>query len=100
MTAIDSRLNRAQFLRIIGGLAAGAAVPGLLSACGGGSGDSDTLSLVGVADEKGPLDVLTKAYADSGSGITFKTSYAPTDQVQTSLRAQLGGGNAPDIHAL
>ncbi|MCW6009813.1 extracellular solute-binding protein [Micromonospora sp. CPCC 205371] len=85
---------------MIGGLAAGAAVPGLLSACGGGSGDSDTLTLVGVADEKGPLDVLTKAYADSGSGITFKASYAPTDQVQTSLRAQLGGGNAPDIHAL
>jgi raffinose/stachyose/melibiose transport system substrate-binding protein len=97
---IDGRLNRAQFLRIIGGLAAGAAVPGLLSACGGGSGDSDSLSLVGVADEKGPLDVLTKAYTDSGSGITFKTSYAPTDQVQTSLRAQLGGGNAPDVHAL
>jgi raffinose/stachyose/melibiose transport system substrate-binding protein len=101
MAAIEVRTTRAQFLRIIGGLAVGAAVPGALAACGGGtSGDSDTLTLVGVADEKAPLDILTKAYADSGSGITFKTSYAPTDQVQTSVRAQLGGGNAPDVHVL
>jgi len=102
MTATDNRLNRAQFLRMVGGLAAGVGASGLLAACGDDSsgGGSKTLSLVGVADEKGPLDVLTKQYTDSGAGVTFKTSYAPTDQVNTSVRAQLGGGNAPDVHVL
>ncbi|GAA4715580.1 ABC transporter substrate-binding protein [Phytohabitans rumicis] len=103
MTATDNGLNRAQFLRLVGGLALGAGVPGLLTACGdddASGGGSTTLSLIGVADEKGPLDVLTKAYTDGGAGVTFKTSYAPTDQVTTSVRAQLGGGNAPDIHVL
>jgi raffinose/stachyose/melibiose transport system substrate-binding protein len=94
-------LSRAQLLRIAGGLAAGAAVPGLLSGCGDDSDDgTTTLTLVGVADEKDPLDVLTAAYTDSGAGVSFRTSYAPTDQVQTSVRAQLGGGNAPDLHVL
>jgi raffinose/stachyose/melibiose transport system substrate-binding protein len=97
-------VTRAQFLRLLGGLAAGVAVPGALAACGdddsGSGGGPVTLSLVGVADQKGPLDVLTKAYAGSGAGVTFKTSYAPTDQVTTSVRAQLGGGNAPDVHVL
>jgi raffinose/stachyose/melibiose transport system substrate-binding protein len=101
MTATDNGLSRAQFLRMVGGLAVAAGVPGLLSACGDdSSGGSSTLTLVGVADEKAPLDLLTKAYTDGGAAVTFKTSYAPTDQVQTSLRAQLGGGNAPDIHVL
>lgn len=100
MTAIGGHVSRAQFLRMLGGLAVGATVPGLLAGCGDDSGGSTTLSLVGVADEKGPLDVLTKAYTDSGAGVSFKTSYAPTDQVQTSVRAQLGGGNAPDVHVL
>jgi raffinose/stachyose/melibiose transport system substrate-binding protein len=103
MAATDNRLNRAQFLRMVGALAAGASVPGLLAACGdddSSSGGSATLTLIGVADEKGPLDVLTKAYTDGGSGVTFKASYAPTDQVQTSVRTQLGGGNAPDLHVL
>ncbi|MFI5890968.1 ABC transporter substrate-binding protein [Actinoplanes sp. NPDC051513] len=102
MAAISNGLSRAQFLRMVGGLATGAGAAGLLSACGdGSSGDgSATLTVVGVADEKAPLDLLTKAYTDSGAKVTFKTSYAPTDQVQTSVRTQLNGGNAPDIHVL
>jgi raffinose/stachyose/melibiose transport system substrate-binding protein len=77
-------------------------VPGALAACGSGTSGSDTTSLrlIGVADEKDPLEDLTKAYTASNPGVTFKTSYAPTDQVQTSVRAQLGGGNAPDIFVL
>jgi raffinose/stachyose/melibiose transport system substrate-binding protein len=87
---------------LFGGVAAGVAVTGALAACGDdeGSGGSTSLSLVGVADEKGPLDVLTKAYTDANTNVTFKTTYAPTDQVQTSVRTQLGGGNAPDLHVL
>ena len=84
-------LNRRGFLALTGGVAATAA----LTACGG-SGSDDGLRLVGVADQQKPLDALTKAYGK----VTFNASYAPTDQVQTSVRTQLGAGNAPDIHVV
>ena len=98
----EGTVSRAQFLRMVGGLAVAGAIPTtMLAGCGSSSGDSKgPLSLVGVADEKAPLDALTQAYSGSQSGVSFKTSYAPTDQVQTSLRAQLGAGNAPDIHVV
>lgn len=85
------RLDRRGFLALTGGLAATAG----LAACGG-SGSDDGLRLVGVADQKKALDELTKAYGK----VSFNTSYAPTDQVQTSVRTQLGAGNAPDIHVV
>jgi raffinose/stachyose/melibiose transport system substrate-binding protein len=85
------KLNRRGFLALTGGVAATAA----LTACGG-SGSDDGLRLVGVADQQKPLDELTKAYGK----ISFNASYAPTDQVQTSVRTQLGAGNAPDVHVV
>lgn len=85
------KLNRRGFLALTGGVAATAA----LTACGG-SGSDDGLRLVGVADQQKPLEELTKAYGK----VTFNASYAPTDQVQTSVRTQLGAGNAPDIHVV
>jgi raffinose/stachyose/melibiose transport system substrate-binding protein len=85
------KLNRRGFLALTGGVAATAA----LTACGG-SGSDDGLRLVGVADQQKPLDELTKAYGK----VKFNASYAPTDQVQTSVRTQLGAGNAPDIHVV
>lgn len=85
------KLNRRGFFALTGGVAATAA----LTACGG-SGSDDSLRLVGVADQQKPLDQLTKAYGK----VKFSTSYAPTDQVQTSVRTQLGAGNAPDIHVV
>lgn len=85
------KLNRRGFLALTGGVAATAA----LAACGD-SGSDDGLRLVGVADQQKPLDELTKAYGK----VKFTTSYAPTDQVQTSVRTQLGAGNAPDIHVV
>jgi len=84
-------VSRRGFLVLTGGVAATAA----LAACGG-SGDGDSLRLVGVADQQKPLDELTKAYTKT----KFTTSYAPTDQVQTSVRTQLGAGNAPDLHVV
>ncbi|GAA4617114.1 extracellular solute-binding protein [Actinoallomurus liliacearum] len=92
--------NRRQFLRAAGGFAAVAAMPAALTACGGssssGGGGGKTLRLVGVADQQKALDELTKLYTQA----KFATSYAPTDQVQTSLRTQLGAGNAPDVHVV
>jgi raffinose/stachyose/melibiose transport system substrate-binding protein len=91
-------LGRRGFLRVSGGAAAAVALPGVLAACGGSSGGSGggPLRLVGVADQQKPLEMLTKAYTKS----KFTTSFAPTDQVQTSVRTQLGAGNAPDIHVV
>ncbi|GAA0231336.1 extracellular solute-binding protein [Actinomadura nitritigenes] len=90
-------LSRRGFLRLSGGAAAVAALPAALTACGGSSGGSGgTLRLVGVADQQKPLDLLTKAYTKA----KFSTSFAPTDQVETSLRTQLGAGNAPDVHVV
>jgi raffinose/stachyose/melibiose transport system substrate-binding protein len=76
-------------------------LPAVLAACGtssggGGSGGAATLRFIGVADERTPMEQLTKLYA-KGHDATIKTSYAPTDQVQTSVRTQLGAGNAPDL---
>jgi len=97
------QFDRRQFLRAAGGVAALTALPGGLAACGGSSsssggsgGGTPTLKVIGVADEQKALDELTKLYTQA----KFTTSYAPTDQVQTSLRTQLGAGNAPDIHVV
>ncbi|XVQ09860.1 ABC transporter substrate-binding protein [Spirillospora sp. CA-255316] len=90
-------VGRRGFLRLAGGAAAVTALPGALAACGGSSGGSGgTLRLVGVADQQKPLDLLVKGYTKA----KFSTSYAPTDQVQTSVRTQLGAGAAPDVHVV
>ncbi|GAA3934936.1 extracellular solute-binding protein [Actinomadura viridis] len=90
-------LGRRGFLRLAGGAAAVTALPAGLAACGGSSGGAGgTLRLVGVADQQKPLDLLTKDYTKA----KFTTSYAPTDQVQTSVRTQLGAGSAPDLHVV
>ncbi|WP_067811811.1 ABC transporter substrate-binding protein [Actinomadura kijaniata] len=88
-------LSRRGFLGLTGGVAA----MGALAACGGtsgGGGGGGTLRLVAVADQQKPLELLLKDYAKS----RFNASYAPTDQVQTSVRTQLGAGNAPDVHVV
>ncbi|MEV5827019.1 extracellular solute-binding protein [Spirillospora sp. NPDC052242] len=88
-------LSRRGFLGLTGGVAA----MGALAACGGTSGSgggAGTLQLVGVADQQKALEALVKAYTAS----EFNTSFAPTDQVQTSVRTRLGAGNAPDVHVV
>ncbi|HEY8482759.1 MAG TPA: extracellular solute-binding protein [Spirillospora sp.] len=86
-------LSRRDFLALSGGVAA----LGALAACGGTSGSGGgTLRLVGVADQQAPLEILLKEYTRT----KFNASYAPPDQVQTSVRTQLGAGNAPDVHVV
>lgn len=95
-------LTRSGFLRAAAG-AGLMALPGVLSACGtssGGGSSSGTLKLTAVADQRPPLQALTAAYAKANSDTKFKTTYAPTDQVQTSVRTQLGAGNPPDVHVV
>lgn len=96
----ERAVTRAGFLRAMGGVAA-LGVPGALSACGtSSSGGSGTLRVIAVADQRPPLQALSRAYSKADSKVKFKTTYAPTDQVQTSVRAQLGAGNPPDIHVV
>ncbi|GLZ07909.1 ABC transporter substrate-binding protein [Actinomadura sp. NBRC 104412] len=88
-------LSRRGFLGLTGGVAA----MGALAACGGTSGSgggSGTLRLVGVADQQKAVEAVLKGYTRA----KFSTSFAPTDQVQTSVRTQLGAGNAPDVHVV
>jgi raffinose/stachyose/melibiose transport system substrate-binding protein len=94
-----------------GAVAAVLACAALIGACGGGTdeaGDDDqgdggakvTLKAVVVADEQKPFETARKAFEAANPDIRIDASYAPTDQVQTSLRARLAAGNAPDIHTV
>src|SRR5919198_3627415 len=65
------------------------------SACGGGA--KVTLTLKSITDAKVAWGPLIAAYTRVAPNVTIKASYAPTDQLQTALRAQLGAGNAPDL---
>ncbi|MFF3671626.1 extracellular solute-binding protein [Microtetraspora malaysiensis] len=102
----DARMSRARFFRMMGGLAAAAAAAGCSTKpqTGGVTGATGAAALdlkfVGVADQKTPMDELVAAYKQARAGVSITTSYAPTDQVQTSLRTQLGAGNAPDLHVV
>ncbi|MFF2330937.1 MULTISPECIES: extracellular solute-binding protein [unclassified Streptomyces] len=93
-------VGRRGFLRIGGGVAALAALPPALTACSDSGGGSHRLRIVGVADQQKPIGELVGLYRTSHPDDTFSTSFAPTDQVQTVVRTQLAGGNAPDVHVL
>ncbi|MFJ5226781.1 extracellular solute-binding protein [Streptomyces sp. NPDC088400] len=92
-------VSRRGLLRIGGAVTAAAALPPALAACSGSSG-SDKVRIVGVADQQKPIEELLPLYRKSHRDSTFTTSFAPTDQVQTVVRTQLAGGNAPDVHVL
>ncbi|MDP9847445.1 extracellular solute-binding protein [Streptosporangium lutulentum] len=104
----DAKMSRAQFFRMMGGLTVAAAATACSTnpqaggtTAGGASGDAAvSLKFVGVADEKAPMDELVALYRQVRSNVSIAASYAPTDQVQTSLRTQLGAGNAPDLHVV
>jgi raffinose/stachyose/melibiose transport system substrate-binding protein len=79
-------------------------------ACGSGTQDSAsssqgaqdggvTLTLTSITDAKVGWAPLIAAYKKVAPNVTIRASYAPTDQLQTALRAQLGAGNAPDLFA-
>ncbi|MEV0231890.1 extracellular solute-binding protein [Nonomuraea sp. NPDC050786] len=102
----DARMSRVQFFRMMGGLAVAAAAtacstkPETTATTGGGGAAAVDLKVVGVADQKAPLDELIAAYGKVKPDVRLTASYAPTDQVQTSVRTQLGAGNGPDLHVV
>ncbi|MEU1089213.1 ABC transporter substrate-binding protein [Streptomyces sp. NPDC005576] len=90
--------SRRGFLRAGGGIAAATALVPVLSGCSGGSGDG--LRIVGVTDQQQPVEELLALYRESRPRESFTTSFAPTEQMQTVVRTQLAGGNAPAVHAV
>jgi len=77
-----------------------------VAACGTGTqqdaGGSDTggnvtLTLKHITDNEPAFTKLIADYKKVAPNVTIKPSFAPVDDLQTSLRAQLGGGNAPDL---
>ncbi len=63
----------------------------------GAGGKPVTLKLTSITDAKVGWDPLIAAYKKVAPNVSIQASYAPTDQLQTALRAQLGAGNAPDL---
>jgi raffinose/stachyose/melibiose transport system substrate-binding protein len=101
--ALDRSVSRRRLLQLAGGATLTAAAAGTLAACGGSSGSSSsggTLKVIGVGDQEAGLRKVLGSYKSSHSGFDFNLSFAPADQVQTALRTQLGGGNAPDVHVV
>ncbi|WP_433894307.1 extracellular solute-binding protein [Streptomyces sp. CA-111067] len=92
-------VSRRGFLRVGGGVVAATGLSSVLSACSS-SGKGGKVRIVGVADEQKPITDLLAVYRKSHPDADFSTSFAPTDQVQTVVRTQLAGGNAPDVHVL
>ena len=56
-----------------------------------------TLTLKHITDNEPAFKKLIAEYKKVAPNVTIQPSYAPVDDLQTSLRAQLGGGNAPDL---
>ncbi len=88
----------------MGVLAAALLLVGGVAACGGTDPDESddgktTVTLVGNNDFKDATEALIEAYKKEAPDVTIEASYSPVEQLQTSLRARLGAGNAPDIYA-
>ena len=64
---------------------------------GGGEGGKNTLTMKAITDNQKAWQELIAAYKKENPDVTIKATYAPTDQLQTALRAQLGAGGAPDM---
>jgi raffinose/stachyose/melibiose transport system substrate-binding protein len=105
---IGSKSRGARARRGVRGLAATLVVAlsaAVLAACGtgtsqnsgGGGGGGVTLTLKGITDNRPAWQQVIADYKKANPNVTINASYAPVDDLQTSLRAQLGGGNAPDM---
>lgn len=97
-SVIDRSVSRRRLLQLMGG----AAAAGALAACGGNSsgGSSGGLKVIGAGDQEVGLRKALDEFKKQNTDFDFNLSFAPADQLQTSLRAQLAAGNAPDIHAV
>jgi raffinose/stachyose/melibiose transport system substrate-binding protein len=89
---------RAALAAVVLAVAVGACGSGTSDDSGGSSGGGEnTLTLKGITDNQKSWQELIAAYKKENPDVTIKATFAPTDQLQTALRAQLGAGGAPDL---
>ena len=97
--------SRSWSSRICGAVAV-VALAVLPAACGSGTSDTadsgsgggkTTLTMKAITDNQKSWQQLIAQYKKANPDVTIKASFAPTDQLQTALRAQLGAGGAPDM---
>ncbi len=98
---IRTPVSRRRLLQLMGG----AVAAGTLAACGGNSsggsgGGGGNLKVIGAGSQEAGLRKALDEYKKQNSSFEFNLSFSPADQLQTSLRAQLAAGNAPDMHAV
>jgi raffinose/stachyose/melibiose transport system substrate-binding protein len=74
-----------------------------LSACStsgnsnsGGSG-SQTLTITWQSDAKPAMDKIIKKFEDANPGVTVKANYAAPNELQQTMRVQLGAGTYSDV---
>ena len=92
--ALDRSVSRRRLLQLAGG----ATLAGALSACGGGNGSSSSggpLKVIGAGSQEAGLRKALDDYKKAHSDFDFNLSFSPADQLQTALRAQLGGRQRP-----
>lgn len=82
------------------GLAAGACSTDETPGTAGESGATESVSIIASGSHQAGLEELITAYTAEHPEIDFSVTYAPTDELQTSVRTQLAAGNAPDIVAV
>ena len=63
----------------------------------GDGGEQRTLSIIASGSQQTALDELIVEFEDAHPDVSINASYAPNQELQTSVRTQLAGGNAPDI---
>ncbi|MFC4561340.1 extracellular solute-binding protein [Nocardiopsis mangrovi] len=68
----------------------------LLSACGGGDGAADGITVFAAATERSSMDAVIAAFEEA-HGIEVTASYADTAELQSTLRTQLSAGTGPDV---
>jgi raffinose/stachyose/melibiose transport system substrate-binding protein len=95
-----SRVHRAfavAALAVLAVLAAGCGSGTSDTAGTSGGGGKTTLTMKAITDNQKSWEELIAQYKKANPDVTIKASFAPTDQLQTALRAQLGAGGAPDM---
>ena len=60
-------------------------------------GEQRTLSIIASGSQQTALDTLIGEFEELHPDVSINISYAPNQELQTSVRTQLAGGNAPDI---
>jgi raffinose/stachyose/melibiose transport system substrate-binding protein len=96
---IRTPVSRRRLLQLLGG----AAAAGALASCGGGNSSGSSggaLKVIGAGSQEAGLRKALEEYKKQNGSFDFNLSFSPADQLQTSLRAQLAAGNAPDLHAV